>query len=86
MKLILHLLQHSVLLLHLPDPLLVLCVECAHLSPQLLLGVPCTAHGLLEFEMLYLQLAPLQLDAFVLNLELAVLLLQRQVWLDEKRL
>ena len=75
MKPILHLLKHGFLLQHLSSPLLVLCLECAHLAPQLVLGVPCTAHGLLEFEMLDLQLAPMQLDAFVLNLELGVLLL-----------
>jgi hypothetical protein len=85
-KLILYLLQHGVFLLHLASPLLVLFLECPHLAPQLLLGVPCPAHGLFELEMLDLQLASLQLDSFVLNLELAVLLLQSQVRLDEKRL
>jgi len=59
MKLILNVLQHRVLLLHLPSPLIVLCLQSAHLTPQLLLSVSCTTHGLFQLEMLDLQLTPL---------------------------
>jgi hypothetical protein len=59
MKLILDFLQHRVLLLHLPSPLIVLHLEDAHLTPELLLSVSCTTHGLFQLEMLDLQLTPL---------------------------
>ena len=59
MKLILNVLQRRVLLLHLPSPLIILCLEGAHLTPELLLSVSCTTHGLFKLEMLDLQLSPL---------------------------
>jgi hypothetical protein len=45
--------------LHLPSPLIVLRLEDAQLTPELLLSVSCTSHGLFQLEMLYLQLTPL---------------------------
>jgi len=59
MKLILDVLHHRVLLLHLPSPLIVLRLEVAHLTPELLLSVSCTSHGLFQLQMLDLQLTPL---------------------------